>query len=126
MEEGFRLPARFQPQVWIKDVANSVGESTGFDAQEALLAQRAPVFRRIAQEILRGGHDYDELAIDAGVTGDWLKPESDRTLHVDVDEDDFRAWLEAAGLSEEEAFSMEEDRLSVLRDRLQGAAQPRP
>jgi len=112
-----RLHARFQPQVWDNDNAVSVGESAAFDAHDALLAQRAPVFVRIASQILRGGHDYDELAIDSGVADAWLAAGKDHTLYVDVDGDDFRSWLEAVGLSEEEALSMDEEKLAALRER---------
>jgi hypothetical protein len=113
-----RLPAAVQPQIWVNDNAVDSGSSIAFDAHDAMLGTRAANFRRMAEEILRGiGHDYDDLALDAGVIGAWLNGSEHATFYVTVDEHDFRDWLEALDITEEEALEMNDELLQQIREK---------
>lgn len=111
----FKLPARVQPQLWINDGAIDTGALIKFDAHQALLELDAATFRRAAGEIFRGGHDYDEIAIGAGIVDAWLKGSLENTICVTIDADDFGHWLHAVGLTDVDALVMSDDRLLELR-----------
>lgn len=124
MASEARLPARVQTQVWVNDYAVDVGPEIEFDAHAAATGLRAGIFRRVAAEILGGRHDCDELAIDSGVVEKWLSAGGDNTLRVDVDEEDFEAWLESVGLDRDSALAIDEDGMDALRARVAVAAAP--
>ena len=111
----YSLPARVQPQLWINDNAVDTGASIDFDAAAPLVGLRANQFSRAAQEILADRHDYDDLAIDAGVVEDWLSKNEEGTICVTVERYDFEEWLEKVGLTAEEAVEMTDERLAELR-----------
>lgn len=56
------LSATVQPQTWIRNVAVDAGPSIDFDAEEAMLGLPSARFASIAEEILAGRHDIDDLA----------------------------------------------------------------
>lgn len=115
-EDSFELPASVQPQVWVDDHAIDSGEAIHFDAQLAMINLRASLFARYADEILNDrGHDYDDLAINAGVIQEWLDENDEATFLVTVDKQDFVHWLESVGVTELEAVRMTAERLEELR-----------
>lgn len=131
MSEMFRLPARVQPQVWVRNNAVDAGDSIPFDAHSAMLGLDSPAFRRVSEQILGTGHDYDELALASGAIRAWVGGGKDNTFVVTVDDGDFVEWLEAVGLTGEEARQMDDGALSSLRARAAalpplGAGGPHP
>ncbi|NTF23589.1 hypothetical protein G6L37_35030 [Agrobacterium rubi] len=113
------LPAIVQPQIWVNDQATDSGNSIAFDAQSAMLALSARMFRHVSQQILNDlGHDYDDLALNSNVIDEWLADNREATFLVTVDEQDFHEWLEAVGLNAEDALSMTDEGLQELRDRV--------
>jgi hypothetical protein len=111
-----RLPATVQPQIWVNNNAVDSGGSIAFDAHDAMLGARAANFSRMAEEILRGiGHDYDDLALDAGVID--VAGSEHGTFYVTVDEHDFREWLAALDITEEEALEMTDELLQQIREK---------
>jgi hypothetical protein len=116
MSVEFRLPAQVQPQLWINENATDIGLPIHFDAHDALLSLNAKDFSRAATEILKGrGHDYDDIALAAGVIDGWLAGHTDATFRVEIDEYDFRDWLESIDLSEVEATSMNDVTLEEIK-----------
>lgn len=109
------LAATVQPQVWIDDHAINSGSSIEFDAEAAMLGLPAERFRSYASEILDGGFDLDDLALDAGVIDEWLNKGMDNTFQVSVDEDDFREWLASLVIDEADALAMTDENLAGLR-----------
>lgn len=115
----FRLPARVQPQLWVNDNPMDSGSSIDFDAAPQMLKLTARHFAAIAGEIIiDNGHDYDDLAIDEGVVDEWLAKNSEATILVSIDSDDFIDWLERIGLTENEGLTMTEERLEKVRSRV--------
>lgn len=119
MADEFRLHAKVQPQLWVRDMATDAGPTINFDAHDAMLSLNAAVFARVADEVLnRRGHDYDDVALNAGVIDDWLAGSKEATFYADIDKDDFSDWLDSIELSEEEAVDMDDATLQDLKARL--------
>jgi hypothetical protein len=116
----FRLPARVQPQLWVNDNAVDAGSSIRFDAHDVVIGLSADLFARVASEILvHNGHDYDEVALNAGVIDGWLAGNREATFYVDVEDYDFTDWLETIGLTSDQALDMTDELLAEVRERLQ-------
>jgi hypothetical protein len=118
--QEFKLPALMWPQIWRNDYAVDADSPIKFDAHDSMLELSAFAFSRTAQEVLSGrGHDYDDIALKAGVIDDWLSGRNNATFYVDIDAEEFRQWLEYVGLTEDEAVAMDEAAIEELRARVQ-------
>lgn len=111
-----KLPARVQRQIWINGSATDSGVAIPFDAHEVMLGLEAAAFRKVANSVFDGGHDYNELAIGAGILPTWLDGSADRSILVTVSSVDFETWLAELGIVPEDALLMQEDLMSVLRE----------
>lgn len=112
-----RLPARVQPQIWVKNNAVDAGEVIRFDAHDQMLALDPGTFSEIAADILGGGHNYDELVIGAGLVDGWLSGSDQATFLATVDAEDFEEWLLNLGLNREAASAVTEAQLIEIRTR---------
>lgn len=102
--------------MWIDDRATDAGAPIFFDAHDAMLDMSAEEFSNVSREILNGrGHDYDEVALKAGVVDRWLSGSDNATFLVDINADQFAAWLDSIGLSPTAAISMTKDQIDVLK-----------
>lgn len=119
MTQEFKLPATVWPQIWKNDNAVDADSPINFDAHDSMLKLNASTFNRTAQVVLSGrGHDYDDVALKAGVIDQWLSGSKNATFYVDVDTEDFRKWLEFVGLTEDEAVAMDDAAIEDLRTRM--------
>lgn len=120
MTQEFKLPATVWPQIWQNDNAVDADSPIKFDAHDSMLELSAFTFNRTAQEVLSGrGHDYDDVALKAGVIDEWLSGSENATFYVDIDAEEFREWLEYVGLTEDEAVAMDDAAIEELRARAQ-------
>lgn len=119
MSQQFSLSATVWPQIWVRDTATDAGSPIKFDAHAAMLELDAKTFARAADEIIYSrGHDYDEVALKAGVIDKWLAGSEEATFYVDIDGDEYLDWLESLNLTEEEALSMDAAGMQALKERV--------
>jgi hypothetical protein len=84
------LPAIYQPQSWIDDNPVDIDGRVEFDAASAFMSMSPEQMLFVANEILKGRHDIDDLAV--GVS------DHNGPFLVTVDEDDFEAFLALHGV----------------------------
>jgi hypothetical protein len=108
MSAEIALPGRVTFQFWEGNKAVDVDERPylpmEFDAHKQMHELSPTRFSVISKQILHSKghhHDYDELAFGVDEVNNWLAADKENTIFVEIDEDDFRQWLQAVGLSDE-------------------------
>lgn len=119
-----RLKATFQPQEWIHDHAIDSAPSFEFDAAPSLLSLTLDQLRYANENVHKSaGRDLDLVAEGAGLIGSG-KEQHDGPYRVDVDEDEFDAFLSEIGAADLSTMTAEAWTEIAERARLPSAPTP--